>query len=67
MPYSASNPPQAVKGLPKHAQAIYIAAFNSAMKQYKDEKRAHATAWAAVSKRYTKQSDGQWVLKYIIL
>lgn len=67
MPYSASNPPQAVKDLPKQAQNIYIAAFNAAIKEYKDEKRAHATAWAAVERKYKKDKSGNWVMKAIIL
>jgi cation transport regulator len=52
MPYTAENPPEAVKGLPQHAQTIFIAAFNSAFEQYKDEGKASATAWAAVKTKY---------------
>lgn len=62
MPYSVSAPPEAIKGLPKHAQEIFIAAFNSAHEQYKDEGRSMATAWAAVKTKY-KQLGDTWVAK----
>ena len=68
MPYNALNElPDAVKELPKHAQEIYMGAFNGAWEQYKDrgdrrEPLSHATAWAAVKKSY-EQKDGKWVAK----
>jgi cation transport regulator len=53
--------------LPKHAQEIYLAAFNNAWDQYKDEKDrrgddsreevAHKVAWAAVKQKYKKGKD----------
>lgn len=43
-----------------HAQDIYKEAFNSALKQYKEEGRAHAVAWHAVKRAYKKGSDGKW-------
>lgn len=60
MPYSKA--PDRIKGLPSHAQSIWVAAFNSAFKQYNgDEEKANATAWAAVKKAgYYKGSKG-WV------
>ncbi len=61
MPYgSLSELPTAVKKLPKHAQEIYQAAFNSAYEEYEDEGKAAATAWAAVKKQYVKGEDGKW-------
>jgi cation transport regulator len=62
MPYSKENPPDRIKALPAHAQEIWIAAFNSALSQYKgDEGKANATAWAAVEKAgYKKGDDGKW-------
>jgi len=65
--------PDSVKdNLPKHAQEIYQAAFNSAWQQYdKPEERrgdatreetAHRVAWAAVKDKYEKQGD-KWVAK----
>jgi len=58
------------KELPKHAQKIFVRAFNNAYKQYKSgEKRrgsssrdeaAHKVAWAAVKKEYKKGKDGKW-------
>jgi cation transport regulator len=48
--------------LPKHAQEIYRAAYNSAWNEYgKDEERAHKVAWSAVKKNYEKdEASGQW-------
>lgn len=53
--------------LPKHAQEIYLAAFNSAWEQYEDAKNrqgddsqeefAHKVAWAAVKQKYNKDGD----------
>ncbi len=55
--------------LPKHAQEIYLAAFNNAWDEYKDpeerrgdasrEETAHKVAWAAVKKEYEKRGD-EW-------
>jgi len=62
MPYTLNTAPAATKSLPKGAKEIWVAAFNSAAKQYDDEGRAFATAWAAVRRKY-KQSDGKWIEK----
>ena len=58
--------------LPKHAQEIYLAAFNSAWEQYEDtkdrqgddsqEEVAHKVAWAAVKQKYKKDGD-KWKRK----
>lgn len=65
MPYNKlSDLPNSVKdNLPKHAQEIFQAAFNSASEQYDDESRWFATAWSAVENIYEKNSDGHWVKK----
>lgn len=65
MPYDKlSDLPPAVKDhLPKHAQEIFQAAFNSASEQYDEESRWFATAWSAVENVYEKNSDGKWVKK----
>jgi cation transport regulator len=67
MPYDKiSELPDSVKSnLPKHAQEIYKAAFNSAWKEYDhDEDRAYRVAWSAVKKEYKKNEDsGNWVRK----
>ncbi len=64
MPYSTANPPEAIRGLPPHAQAIFIAAFNAALKQYGgDEAKAFPVAWAAVKTKYRQVADGTWVAK----
>lgn len=68
MPYNAIGElPDSVKGLPKHAKEIYMGAFNNAFEEYKDrggkrEALAHATAWAAVEKKYKKKDD-TWVAR----
>lgn len=63
MPYLKDKPPDRIKALPEHAQAIWIAAFNSAYEQYdKDEAKANATAWNAVEKAgYHKNEKGVWI------
>lgn len=62
MPYTIDKPPEQIKALPKHAQEIWISAFNSAFEQYdKDEAKASATAWAAVKKDYKQDEEGNWV------
>jgi cation transport regulator len=73
MPYrSLHDLPEAVRAhLPKHAQEIYQAAFNSAWEQYDQpqerrggaarEETAHRVAWAAVKKQYEKNEQGEWV------
>jgi cation transport regulator len=76
MPYNKiSELPENLRGiLPKHAEEIYIAAFNSAWDQYKDpddrrgddtrEEVAHKVAWAAVKNDYEKDdATGKWKKK----
>jgi len=76
MPYNKiSDLPESVRdNLPKHAQEIYQAAFNSAWEQYKDpderrgddtrEEVAHKVAWAAVKNDYEKDEEtGKWTKK----
>ncbi|HLT18562.1 MAG TPA: ChaB family protein [Thermomicrobiales bacterium] len=67
MPYNKlSELPDSVRdNLPKHAQEIYQAAYNSAWDQYgHDESRAHRVAWAAVKNDYEKDDDsGRWKKK----
>ena len=61
MPYDKSKPPAKIAELPEHAQGVWIAAFNAALKQYDDEGKANATAWAAVERAgYKKDKDGKW-------
>lgn len=74
MPYKDLNDlPESVKdNLPKHAQEIYRAAYNSAWDQYKEpddrygdddrETVAHKVAWSAVKEKYEKR-DGHWAEK----
>ncbi len=76
MPYKTiSDLPDSVRdNLPKHAQEIYQAAFNSAWEQYKDpderrgddtrEEVSHKVAWAAVKNEYAKDDQtGKWKQK----
>ena len=72
MPYqTVSELPDSVRDhVPRHAQEIYKEAFNSAWQEYADkgerrgdesrEEVAHKVAWAAVKKKYSKGSDGDW-------
>ena len=63
MPYKTERDlPESVRDhLPKHAQEIYRAAFNSAWDEYDhDEERAHRVAWAAVKQDYEKGDDDKW-------
>ncbi len=71
MPYNKiSELPDPVKNaLPKHAQEIYMAAFNNAWDKYKDpderrgnagrEETTHKIAWSAVKQDYEKKGD-EW-------
>jgi cation transport regulator len=62
MPYrTTADLPESVRDhLPKHAQEIFRAAFNSASDEYHDEERAFRVAWAAVKHEYEKGEDGDW-------
>lgn len=74
MPYDTiSDLPDNVKdNLPKHAQEIYLSAFNNAWEEYSDsddrrgdssrEETAHKVAWSAVKQKYEKQGD-KWQRK----
>ena len=64
MPYETiAELPESVRShLPKRAQEIYLAVFNSAWEQYgHEEARAHRMAWGAVKKEYHKDAQGRWV------
>jgi len=72
MPYSSVGdlPDNVTNVLPKHAQEIFMEAFNSAYEEYKDEKDrrgdetrenvARKVAWNAVKHKYEKGDDGRW-------
>ena len=76
MPYkSISDLPENVRNvLPKHAQEIYLEAYNSAWEHYDQpeerrdnrtrEETAHRVAWSAVKQKYEKNaSTGKWRIK----
>jgi len=65
MPYEKPTdlPDNVRDNLPKHAQEIYRAAYNSAEEQYDEEDRRHRVAWAAVEQKYEKNEEGEWVEK----
>ncbi len=76
MPYQKIEElPSTVRNvLPKHAQEIYLAAFNRAWDQYQAEENvtntqsretvSHKIAWTAVKDRYHKNSEtGDWEAK----
>lgn len=62
MPYQQIDDlPESVKEhLPKHAQEIFLAAFNGANEQYGEEERAFRVAWSAVKRDYKKGDNGKW-------
>jgi cation transport regulator len=62
MPYQQiQDLPDNVKNhLPKHAQEIFRASFNSALEQYGKEESAFRVAWSAVKRDYEKGEDGDW-------
>jgi len=74
MPYdnTAELPENIRKNLPKHAQEIYLSAYNTAYERYKNpeerrgdadrEEVAHRVAWSAVKQSYEKKGDN-WVAK----
>jgi len=55
------NLPAQIKNLPKHAQEIWISAFNNSYKKYGEE-RARKIAWSAVKSKFKKVKD-KWVSK----
>ena len=65
MPYEklADLPDSVRNNLPKHAQEIYRATYNSAEEQYDEEDRRHRVAWSAVEQKYEKNEEGEWVEK----
>lgn len=61
MPYTMNDMPEAMKGAPKHAMEVFIAAFNSVFEKNHVEGAAMAIAMAAVHKAgYKKDEQGQW-------
>lgn len=74
MPYKTINdlPDSVQHVLPKHAQEIYLEAYNSAWEEYKNpeerrentsrEETSHKVAWAAVKQKYEK-GEKTWHLK----
>ena len=62
MPYKQIDdlPPSVKEHLPKPAQEIFRAAFNSALEEYGEEERACRVAWGAVKRDYEKGDDGKW-------
>ncbi|HEY9664497.1 MAG TPA: ChaB family protein [Allocoleopsis sp.] len=62
MPYKdLQDLPDAVtQHLPQHAQEIFLAAFNHAEAEYKEEERAFKVARSAVKHQYEKGEDGNW-------
>lgn len=68
MPYNRISdlPDNVRKPLPRHAQEIFLEAFNHAWEEYADrndrEATAHKVAWSAVKQQYRKDG-GRWVKK----
>lgn len=64
MPYDSIDqlPKKVTDTLPKPAQEIFVAAYNSAHEQYDSPSKINAVAWSAVKNKYHK-NNGQWVKK----
>lgn len=72
MPYKNIDdlPEQVRDNLPKHAQEIFLAAYNNAWDEYKNakdrkgdadrEETSFKVAWAAVKQKYEKGKDNKW-------
>lgn len=72
MPYRTIHdlPPRVCDHLPRHAQEIFLAAFNNAYEEYGSplnrrpgvslEETANRVAWAAVKRSYVKVGD-RWL------
>ena len=62
MPYQQIEElPDSVRNhLSKHAQEIFLAAFNHANEEYKEEETAFKVGWSAVKRDYKKGEDGNW-------
>lgn len=72
MPYNSVDelPDNVTNVLPKHAQEIFMKAYNNAFEQYDDpedrrgdasrEETAIRVAWGAVKNSYDKTEDGKW-------
>jgi len=54
------NIPDRIKGLPKEAQEIWIAAYNAASENGYDEESCNRIAWAAVKRKYEQDENGKW-------
>jgi len=66
VPYSIDAPPEKIKDMPKHAQEIFISAFNAALEQYEgDEARANQVAYTAVKAKYKQDAEGNWIAKEV--
>lgn len=66
MPYASTSalPPAVKAALPTaRLQQAWLKAFNAAFAEYKDDKKAFATAWATIGKIATKGKDGKWTVK----
>ncbi len=62
MPYQHIEelPDSVTAHLPKHAQEIFLAAFNNALKEYNNEETAFKVAWSAVKRDYEKGENDNW-------
>lgn len=61
MPYK--NPPEIIRDLPKHAQSIWVNAFNSSYSSTQSDSKASIAAWAAVKKARYEKVKGKWKKK----
>jgi cation transport regulator ChaB len=62
MPVTTEGLPSTIERSPKKVQRTYEEALDNAHREYRDEERAHRTAWAAVKHIAEKKGD-HWELK----
>lgn len=49
--------------LPKHAQQLFMAAYNAASDNGMSEENATKVAWSSVKNSYTEDQAGNWISK----
>jgi len=64
-PYTLKNIPKAIKKVSKSLQELWIKVWNESYARYKDESKAHRTAWYVVNKERNKKSKAKKVDKAI--
>jgi cation transport regulator ChaB len=58
-PYDLRNAPKSIKKLSKDLQDLWVRVFNENYSKYKDEARAHRTAWFVVNREKNKTNKSE--------